>query len=342
MNEMPTGLANTLARSGFETYSPPLSWFLPREFSRESTTYSLHIVMPAEVKKMEYHPSSGFSQDRESRSITFGVVENPPYVMVHKKLSLQCNSESLPCIQNSTRRDETSKEKCCSGFAIQVLKMVIQQERLQPKIVLRHDGIAGTQENGSWTGIVDDLIKGNIDMSPNLFPSARRSKVLDFTDPYMPSGISLLTKETERVHNGIYWITYMRPLTLKLWLALAGSAALMIGLLWMVEKLSPVDTDTKLFHWEVSFGIDNAVCYVLQLAFGRPVDEKKPRTQGAKFAGLAFGIGMMILMATYSANLAAFLIITDMTTPVDGIYHEKVSNSKRDVSDWMNEWEGLE
>ena len=91
-----------------------------------------------------------------------------------------------------------------------------------------------------------------------------------------------------------------------------------------MDKVSPIRGSKKLFHPNSSFGLDNAVCFALALAFGRPADESKPKTNGARLASVAFGMAMLVFVSTYSANLAAFLIVDDKSPPVEDIYDIKV------------------
>lgn len=231
-------------------------------------------------------------------------------------------------------------------------------------------------ENDSWNGIVSELLQDKGDITLDLYVSARRSKVLDFTEPYAPSGIRLLVKENSRKGNNIYWLSYLRPFTTSVWLTLLGSLGFMIVFLWLVEKLAPnrtskfddedefpdfAEIDEEEFQRYLEyerarrlglnlpqdcndaddgdgrlkkttaksnqygpFGLDNAVCFTLALAFGRPADEAKPLLNGARLASVAFGVAMLMLMSSYSANLAAFLIVDEKFTTVESIYDEKV------------------
>lgn len=271
-----------------------------------------------------------------------------------------------------------TRELCCYGFAIDVLKLVREEVSLGFDADLRFsdDGQYGVYNtvNDSWNGIVADLLEDKGDVTLDLYVSARRAKVLDFTEPYAPSGIHLLVKEhSKRGDNQIYWLSYLRPFTTTVWLTLLGSMGFMIVFLWLVEKLAPnrlppkelssdvqdndvIEDEYKTFlerekaqgfetqfpqekeeadEEEVCeekpkriqygpFGLDNAVCFTLALAFGRPADEAKPLLNGARLASVAFGVAMLMLVSSYSANLAAFLIVDDKFVSVESIYDEKV------------------
>lgn len=255
--------------------------------------------------------------------------EYPPNVMSQPKIPGEpCQSSSMSCFKTVDTPDGvTTIERCCYGFVIDVLGMVIGEYSFIPELLFSLDGQYGVYDetNNTWNGVVSELLTGRGDASFDLYISSRRATVLEFTEPYMPSGIRLLAKEKKRdTKSQIHWLSYLRPFTSPVWLTLLGSLGVMIFYLWGIDKISPVRGSNKLFHQNSSFKLDNAICFALALAFGRPADESKPTTNGARLSSVAFGMAMLVFVSTYSANLAAFLIVDDKTTPVDDIYDIKV------------------
>ncbi|EDO48986.1 predicted protein, partial [Nematostella vectensis] len=226
------------------------------------------------------------------------------------------------------------------GFAIDVLELIKQALNFEPELRFSEDGQFGVYDevNKTWNGIVKELLDDKGDITLDLYISARRATVLDFTEPYAPSGIRLLVKERSGKGGNIYWLSYLRPFTMNVWLTLLGSMGIMSLFLWLVEKLAPCQTLTNIDEGDNSeetnkqpvaygpFGLDNAICFTLALAFGRPADEAKPMLHGARLASVAFGVAMLMFVSTYSANLAAFLIVEDKYTTVENIYDPKIAN----------------
>ena len=248
--------------------------------------------------------------------------EYPPNVLSQPKIAGEtCQSNSIPCKKSMAHGKEI--ELCCYGFAIDVIQQVANVYPFTPELLFSLDGQYGVYDeaNDSWNGVVAELLSDRGDASFDLYISSRRANVVDFTGPYMPSGIRLLVKEKKRQDSQIYWLSYLRPFTPPVWLTLIGSLGVMIYYLWIMDKLSPI---RKSSHSAATFGFGNAICFALSLAFGRPADESKPTTNGARLSSVAFGIAMLVFISTYSANLAAFLIVDDKTTPVQDIYDPKV------------------
>ena len=254
--------------------------------------------------------------------------EYPPNVMTQPKIRGEpCQGSSMPCMKSvSTPDGEKKMEFCCYGFVIDVLEVVMGEYPFIPELLFTLDGQYGVYDeaNDTWNGVVAELLSGRGDVSFDLYISSRRATVVEFTEPYMPSGIRLLVKESEREESDIVWLSYLRPFTPPVWLTLLGTLGVMIFFLWVMDKVSPVRGSNKLFNRNSPFKIDNAICFALSLAFGRPADESKPTTNGARLSSVAFGMAMLVFVSTYSANLAAFLIVDDKTTPVEDIYDLKV------------------
>ena len=280
-----------------------------------------------------YNGELFITEQNDKRPLKILVNEYPPMVMSESKLPGEtCQSiwsRTKPCKKTIKTPDgDKSIELCCYGFVIDVVGLVMNKlHEYKAELHFTLDGQYGVfnQENNSWDGVVSELLEGRGDASFDLYISSRRSTVLDFTEPYVPSGIRLLVKEMERQDSDIVWLSYLRPFTSPVWLTLLGSLGVMILFLWGIDKISPVRGSKELFHKKSLFGIDNAICFALSLAFGRPADESKPTTDGARFSSVAFGMAMLVFVSTYSANLAAFLIVNDKTTPVKDIYDFKVN-----------------
>ena len=284
--------------------------------------------LPSLIQQDGYWHNGKLFLTEQSDKVKILINEYPPNVMSQPKISGEpCQSNSMPCVKMvDTPNGAERIERCCYGFVIDVVQMVSGDIGFVPELLFTLDGQYGVYDhkNNTWNGVVSELISGRGDVSFDLYISSRRATVVDFTEPYMPSGIRLLVKESEREDNQIVWLSYLRPFTPPVWLTLLGTLGIMIVFLWGIDKISPVKGSDKIFHRHTSFKLDNAVCFALALAFGRPADETKPTTNGARFSSVAFGMAMLVFVSTYSANLAAFLIVDDKTTPVKDIYDLKV------------------
>ena len=266
----------------------------------------------------------------------------PPNVMtLVPRENEPCPEPSLFCSNFTMGPDgkEIRIRQCCFGYAIDVLKLVQNDLGFLSDIHFCRDGQYGVynKTSGKWNGIVAEILEDKADLSPDLYISALRSKAVDFTEPYLPSGIILMVKEKKKHGAQIYWLSYLRPFTPRVWSILLGCFAVMLVFLWFVDKLYLMTKDAiGKRKRRNKFSLDNSIAFTLALAFGRPTDGSTPSSNGARMAALAFGVAMLVFFSTYSANLAAFLIVDDMYTEVKSIYDSKVSHHLIDVSSFYS------
>merc|ERR1719189_455945 len=93
------------------------------------------------------------------------------------------------------------------------------------------------QGNGSWSGLVGDLISGNIDISvATLTMTTEREEVIDFVAPYFDqSGISILLRKKKRETNVFKFLSVLKP---EVWFGILGAVAVVSVLLWALDRFS--------------------------------------------------------------------------------------------------------
>ena len=65
--------------------------------------------------------------------------------------------------------------------------------------------------------------------------TAERAVHVDFTMPYIESGVSLLVLNEDDSKPTIEWV-FLKPLTMELWLAIVGGFFLTGIVVWMIER----------------------------------------------------------------------------------------------------------
>ena len=90
-------------------------------------------------------------------------------------------------------------------------------------------------ETGEWSGLIGDLISGDIDMivAPMTMTS-EREEVIDFVAPYFDqSGISIILRKKEVVRS---LFKFLSVLERDVWLAILGALVVTALMLWLLDK----------------------------------------------------------------------------------------------------------
>ncbi|CAC5424224.1 GRID2 [Mytilus coruscus] len=129
------------------------------------------------------------------------------------------------------------------GFCFDILNEMAKRFNFSYKVVYPPDGqYGGPKEDGTWTGMVGMIMRGEIDIAAAPFTiTSIRESVIDFTVPIMEDGVGILTKKITEEPYKLF--KTLKPFTLKVWGAI-GMVIIVVGIfLYIVNRLSPYTVD---------------------------------------------------------------------------------------------------
>ncbi|XP_073664173.1 glutamate receptor ionotropic, kainate 4 isoform X3 [Tursiops truncatus] len=216
------------------------------------------------------------------------------------------------------------------GFCVDMLKELAEILRFNYKIRLVGDGVYGVPEaNGTWTGMVGELIarvrkeqKADLAVA-GLTITAEREKVIDFSKPFMTLGISILY----RVHMGRRpgYFSFLDPFSPGVWLFMLLAYLAVSCVLFLVARLTP-------YEWYTPHPCAQGRCNLLvnQYSLGNslwfPVggfmqqgSTIAPRALSTRCVSGVWWAFTLIIISSYTANLAAFLTVQRMDVPIESV-----------------------
>ncbi|KAK7098045.1 hypothetical protein V1264_004935 [Littorina saxatilis] len=204
------------------------------------------------------------------------------------------------------------------GYCIDLLKMVAERVNFQYSLHVQNQ--YGSTVNGSWTGMIGELVRKERDIAiAPLTITQERERVVDFTKPFMNTGISIMIKKPDRQKPGVF--SFMEPLDTWVWLCIAMGFLAVSFVLFFVGRFSP-------YEWQVSeeggkepsatntFTISNTLWFSLG-ALMQQGSDISPRSLSGRIIGSAWWFFTLIIISSYTANLAAFLTIEKLVSPID-------------------------
>ncbi|XP_034944082.1 glutamate receptor ionotropic, NMDA 2B [Chelonus insularis] len=251
--------------------------------------------------------------------ITF--LEEPPYINLSPPdpVSGKClmdrgvlcrvakESEMVEMDIQSAQRNE-SFYQCCSGFCIDLLQKFSEEIGFTYELVRVEDEKWGTLENGKWNGLIADLVNRKTDMVlTSLMINSDREAVVDFTVPYMETGIAIIVSK----RTGIISPTaFLEPFDAASWM-LVGIVAIHAAtfMIFLFEWLSPSGFNMKKNPaGNHRFSLSRSYWLVWAVLFQASVHVDSPRAFTARFMTNVWAMFAVVFLAIYTANLAAFMI----------------------------------
>ncbi|KAK3586165.1 hypothetical protein CHS0354_029357 [Potamilus streckersoni] len=205
------------------------------------------------------------------------------------------------------------------GYCIDLAEELSKRVKFTYTIKLVNDQNYGKFVDGAWNGIIAELLKDEADIAiAALTITEAREKVVDFTKPFMNAGISLMIKKPENEKPGL--LSFMKPLSYKIWLCIIMGFLGVSLIFYMVGRLSPYEWQRLGSESEPSdsYSLPNTLWFSLGALMQQGPD-MFPRSLSGRVLGSVWWFFTLIIISSYTANLAAFLTFEKLTIPVNSV-----------------------
>ncbi|XP_042345440.1 glutamate receptor ionotropic, kainate 5 [Plectropomus leopardus] len=209
------------------------------------------------------------------------------------------------------------------GFCVDMLKELADILKFSFKIKLVDDGLYGAPEpNGSWTGMVGELINRKADLAVAGFTiTSEREKVIDFSKPFMTLGISILYRVQLGRKPGYF--SFLDPFSPAVWLFMLLAYLAVSCVLFLAARLSPYEwynphpcLRERRDMLENQYTLGNSLWFPVG-GFMQQGSEIMPRALSTRCVSGVWWAFTLIIISSYTANLAAFLTVQRMEVPIE-------------------------
>ncbi|XP_077980093.1 glutamate receptor ionotropic, NMDA 2A-like [Glandiceps talaboti] len=270
---------------------------------------------------------SGPGSDLKER-LKVVTVEEVPFVNIIDAAEYsyeKCTTGMVCRIANTSDADYV--EKCCGGYAMDLLK------ELSRKVdggfefdlyVRKHYG--RYLESEQWNGVVGDLVYGRADsMVGGLKLSSQRQKVLDFSVPFMTSGVTVIVEQSRgNTPPKAVW----DPFDFMVWIMALCVALITTSLIvFFFEWYSPTGYAMSVARPRGShFTVGDSIWMTWALTFNNSLPHRVPKSFSGKFMGTVWAFYSLVFIALYTANLTAHMIKVEKKLPITGFMDPKIQN----------------
>ncbi|CAH8591050.1 unnamed protein product [Schistosoma turkestanicum] len=229
-------------------------------------------------------------------------------------------------------------------------------------------GDVDENETHKWTGIIGEILSGTADLAvaPVSITPERAARV-EFTKPFKYLGITILVKR-ERARSNLG--SFLQPFESSLWVLVALSVHVVAFVLYLLDRFSPFGRTTSDFDLSVDgsgshstlrqfdnekqnadkntlipndlqqqqqqkedeegMNLSSAVYFAWAVLLNSGIGEGTPRSFSARVLGMVWAGFAMIIVASYTANLAAFLVLDRPEASISGIDDVRLRNPQKD------------
>ncbi|VDN02209.1 unnamed protein product [Thelazia callipaeda] len=172
------------------------------------------------------------------------------------------------------------------------------------------------QDDGSWDGMIGYLLNEMADVAvAPLTINQARERVVDFSKPFMTTGISIMIKKPEKQEFNVF--SFMQPLGTNIWFLILFSYVGVSFTIFLVSAFSPYENRTT-EELPTQLSLYNSFFFTLSSLMQQGTDIL-PRAPSGRIASGAWWFFTLIIVSSYTANLAAFLTLEKMTPPIESV-----------------------
>ncbi|CAF3386065.1 unnamed protein product, partial [Rotaria sp. Silwood2] len=222
-------------------------------------------------------------------SLRIGIAESAPFGM----------------LQNVT--DENGQTTIqYTGYAIDLYQLLKDQLGFNATLLLKPPDQTYTDFVLSVSEGVYDIIIADVTVT------SARSKIVDFSSPIYDNSLRLVVRQANNA--GIDLFAFLKPFSYRLWILVLGTCIYAGILMLLIERRKNEDLQNRSIISQLTLSI--WYCFGYMVGFG---SEFNARTAGGRLLTAGLYILCLILVASYTANLASDLTVTKSQFVISGI-----------------------
>ncbi|XP_065364329.1 glutamate receptor ionotropic, kainate 2 isoform X2 [Calliphora vicina] len=211
------------------------------------------------------------------------------------------------------------------GFGIELIEELGKKLGFSYTFRLQEDGKYGNLDSktNSWNGMILEIMEGRADLGiTDLTMTSDRESAVDFTIPFMNLGIAILFRKPMKEPPKLF--SFMSPFSGEVWLWL-GLAYVAVSLsMFILGRISPPEWDNPYPCIEEPTELENQFTFIncFWYAIGTLLQqgsELAPKGFSTRAAASFWSFFTLILVSSYTANLAAFLTVESLSTPIENV-----------------------
>ncbi|XP_037081806.1 glutamate receptor ionotropic, kainate 2-like isoform X1 [Pollicipes pollicipes] len=240
-----------------------------------------------------------------NRTIVVTTVMKKPYTMLKPSSTLRRGNDRF------------------EGICVDLMDKLAEAHNFNYTLIVNRAGTAGKPDpvTGRWNGMIGDLLENRAHLAvADLTITGSRGKAINFTTQWMSLGISLVYTKPMKQPPSLF--SFLSPFSLEVW-AYMGMAMFGVSfLMFVLARFSPFEWSAPHpCHTDQStltnkFGVRNSFWFSCGSVMQQGSDILPQAMSTRMIAGIWWGF-TLIMISSYTANLAAFLTIETRYSPIE-------------------------
>lgn len=206
------------------------------------------------------------------------------------------------------------------GYGVDLIYEISKALGFNYQIQLVPDNAYGgfNRETGEWNGMIRELLEQRADLAiADLTITFDREQAVDFTMPFMNLGVSVLYRKPVKQPPNLF--SFLSPLSLDVWIYMATAYLGVSVLLFILARFTP-------YEWpayngasekpETQFTLLNCMWFAIGSLMQQGCDFL-PKALSTRMVAGMWWFFTLIMISSYTANLAAFLTVERMDSPIE-------------------------
>ncbi|XP_046623427.1 ionotropic receptor 25a [Neodiprion virginianus] len=210
-----------------------------------------------------------------------------------------------------------------SGYCIDLLDEIRDIVKFEYEIRQADDQRFGNMDDeGNWNGMIKELKEKRADIAlGSLSVMAERENVVDFTVPYYDLvGITILMKRPKAPTSLFKFLTVLEN---DVWLCILAAYFFTSFLMWVFDRWSPYSYQNNREKYKDDeekreFNLKECLWFCMTSLTPQGGGEA-PKNLSGRLVAATWWLFGFIIIASYTANLAAFLTVSRLDTPVESL-----------------------
>lgn len=207
------------------------------------------------------------------------------------------------------------------GFCIDLLDAICETVPFEYEVREVEDHEYGSlNENGSWSGMMKELIDKRADIAlSSLWVMAEREKVVDFTVPFYDLvGLTIMMQKTKTSTSLFKFLTVLEN---EVWLCILAAYFFTSFLMWLFDRWSPYSYQNNRDKYKDDdekreFNLRECFWFCMTSLTPQGGGEA-PKNLSGRLVAATWWLFGFIIIASYTANLAAFLTVSRLEIPIE-------------------------